>query len=200
MGSRLIYHNWFFSRLLYVCSRLFLAIIGWRVVDEKPDVRKAVLLAAPHTSNWDFPIFLASAGVLRLEARFLGKHTLFKGRFGWFFHWAGGIPVDRTGGNPGAVVDQAVAAFKAQDHLILTIAPEGTRSKVNEWKTGFYRIAHGAGVPIIPAYVDARTKTIGFGKPFEPTGDMTKDINTLREFYANKQGIRAASTEHGQPR
>lgn len=198
MDSKLIHHNWFFSGLLYICSRLFLAVIGWRVVDKKPEVRKAVLVAAPHTSNWDFPIFLAAAGVLRLEARYLGKHTLFQGRFGWFFSWAGGIPVDRTGGNAGAVIDQAVAAFDELDHLVLTVAPEGTRSKVKEWKTGFYRIALKAGVPIIPSYVDARTKTIGFGPLFTPTGDMEKDIATLRAFYSDKQGVRASATEHGQ--
>ncbi|NVJ98303.1 MAG: lysophospholipid acyltransferase family protein [Alphaproteobacteria bacterium] len=148
-----------------------------------------VVIAAPHTSNWDFPVFMAAVGYLRLNVSFLGKHSLFSGPIGWLFYWLGGIPVDRDANTAKDIVGQAVAAFDERDELVLGIAPEGTRSKVTKWKTGFYRIALGAGVPILTAYVDSRTKEIGFGEPFEPTGDMEADIAALQAFYTDKQGI-----------
>ncbi|NNE63205.1 MAG: acyltransferase [Gammaproteobacteria bacterium] len=158
-------------------------------MDKPPEMAKYVVIAAPHTSNWDFPIFLAAAGHLRINVSFLGKHSLFEGTFGWLFYWLGGIPVNRTGNAASEIVDQVVQAFRQSDNLILGIAPEGTRSRVDKWKTGFYRIAVAAEVPIVPAYVDSKTKTIGFGEIFIPTGDMQADITVLQNFYADKQGV-----------
>ena len=133
---------------------------------------------------------MAAVGYLKVNISFLGKHTLFEGMFGWLFYWLGGIPVKREKDAASAVVDQAVNAFAESDHLILGIAPEGTRAQVDKWKTGFYRIAESAGVPIVPAYVDSVSKTIGFGDIFIPTGDIEADLKFLQKFYADKHGVR----------
>lgn len=188
-SPRVIHDNRFFAGLLNIFGRIFLKISGWKVVNKPPEISRYVAIAAPHTSNWDFPVFLAAVGYLRINVSFLGKHTLFEGMFAWLFYWLGGIPVKRESGAASAVVDQVVEIFEQSEHLILGIAPEGTRSKVDKWKTGFYRIALDAGVPIVPAYVDSTDKTIGFGETFFPGGDMEADMLALRQFYANKRGI-----------
>ena len=188
-SPRVIHNNRFFSALLNVFGRCFLKLSGWKVVGRPPQIDKFVAIAAPHTSNWDFPIFMAAVGYLKVNISFLGKHTLFEGMFGWLFYWLGGIPVKREKDAASAVVDQVVNAFAESEHLILGIAPEGTRSRVDKWKTGFYRIALDAGVPIVPAYVDSTDKTIGFGEAFIPSGDMESDMALLRHFYADKQGV-----------
>jgi len=188
-SSRVIHNNRFFSALLNFYGKTFLRISGWRVVNLPPDIPKFVAIAAPHTSNWDFPIFMAAVGYLRLNISFLAKHTLFDGLFGWMFYWLGGIPVKRDSGEASKVVDQVTQAFAENDRLILGIAPEGTRSQVKKWKTGFYRIALAAEVPIVPSYVDSATKTIGFGEVFLPTGDMDADLPLLQAFYADKRGV-----------
>ena len=193
-SSRVIHNNRFFSALLNAYGRAFLKLSGWQVVNPPPDIPKFVAIAAPHTSNWDFPIFMAAVGQLKLNISFLGKHTLFEGLFGWFFYWLGGIPVKREGDAASAIVDQVVSAFNESDHLILGIAPEGTRTQVKKWKTGFYRIALGAGVPIVPSYVDSTNKTIGFGPTFLPTGDIDADLLVLQSFYADKRGVCPANT------
>lgn len=188
--TKVIYNNPFFSWVLHTVGKLFLAVTRWRVVGQFPKESKLVAIAAPHTSNWDFPVFMAAVGYLRLDVSFLGKHTLFQGPLGWLFYWLGGIPVLREGKAASEVVDQAVAAFNARDHLILGIAPEGTRSKVTKWKTGFHRIALEAGVPILPTYLNSETREIGFGDLFYPTDDLEADMAALQAFYADKKGIR----------
>lgn len=189
MPQNVIYQNRFFSALLHQTGRLFLKAAGWRVIGSFPSAKRMVAIAAPHTSNWDFPIFMAAVGYMRLNISFLGKHSLFRGPLGWLFYWLGGIPVDRADKSAADIVEQAVAAFNSRDELILGIAPEGTRSRVVKWKTGFYRIALAADVPILPAYVNAATKEIGFGDLFYPTGDMDADMKALQAFYSDKQGI-----------
>lgn len=193
MARTVIYQNRFFSGLLHWTGKAFLRLAGWRVIGEFPKDDKLVAIAAPHTSNWDFPVFMAAVGYMRLNISFLGKHTLFNGPLGWLFYWLGGIPVDRHRKSAGDIVDQAVGAFESRERLILGIAPEGTRSKVTKWKTGFYRIAVAANVPILPAYLNAETKEIGFGEPFYPTGDMDADLAVLQAFYADKPGINPAN-------
>ncbi len=190
MASRLIYQNRFFSGLLYRAGKMILRLGGWKVVGEVPDIPKFVAIAAPHTSNWDFPLFMSIVGVFRLRVRFLGKHTLFKGPLGWLFYWLGGIPVEREGGDVAAVVTRATEAFASHDELILGLAPEGTRSKVTKWKSGFYRIAVAAEVPIVLAFVDSRKREIGIGSVFRPTGDMAADMATIQAFYAQKTGVK----------
>lgn len=190
MARNLVYQNRLFAALLYYAGRVILRLGGWKVVGRVPDIPKFVAIAAPHTSNWDFPLFMSIVGVLRLQVRFLGKHTLFQGPFGWLFYWLGGIPVEREGGDVADVVKRAADAFASQDELILGLAPEGTRSKVTKWKSGFYRIAVAANVPIVLAFVDSKTREIGIGPVFEPTGDMAADMATIQSFYAGKSGLK----------
>lgn len=188
--SVLIYDSSFFRTLMYFLGLLILRIGGWRVVGELPRDKKYVAIAAPHTSNWDFPLFMALVGYKKMRIRFLGKHTLFKGFFGRLFYWLGGIPVNRSSPLVSDVIDQAIQVFKETDELILGIAPEGTRSNVPKWKSGFYRIAVAVNVPIAQAYIDSRKKEIGFGPMFLPTGDQESDLAVIRQFYADKTGVR----------
>ncbi|WP_262689502.1 lysophospholipid acyltransferase family protein [Kordiimonas aestuarii] len=162
---------------------------NWRVVGQVPKHTKFVAIAAPHTSNWDFPVFMALVGVLRLKVRFLGKHTLFRGPMGWLFYWLGGIPVDRDSSGAAGVVARAENAFARHPSLILGLAPEGTRAKVSKWKTGFYRIAVTAEVPIVLAYLDRDKREVGIGPTFWPTGNMDADLREIQAFYADKVGI-----------
>ncbi len=186
---RLIYDNRFFSGLLNVLGRVILRAGRWKIVGEIPPIPKFVAVAAPHTSNWDFPVFMAVVGVLRIRVRFLGKHSLFRGPFGWLFYWLGGIPVEREAGGAADVVSKACEAFQKHDELILGLAPEGTRSKVDKWKSGFYRIAVEAGVPIVLVFLNAKTRELGIGPTFLPTGDRDADMAVIRAFYADKVGI-----------
>ena len=176
--------------MLNAAGRLFIRLWGWRVVGEVPDAKKIVFVAAPHTSNWDFPIFMSIVCHFGLRVRFLGKHTLFKGPLGRFFYYLGGIPVDRAGEDAADIVGQAVDIFNQHDEIILGIAPEGTRTKVRKWKSGFYRIAAAAGVPIGLAFLDSQNKTVGIHGLFHPTGDMKADMAAIQGFFATKQGIK----------
>ncbi len=143
-----------------------------------------VIIVAPHSSNWDFLIGVGLKLALRLDASFLGKSELFRWPLGPVMRWLGGIPVDRN--RPDGVVQAALDMFAARSSLILAMAPEGTRKPVDRWKTGFHRIASGAGVPIVPGYFDNRTKRVGFGAPFTATADAERDMAALRAFYADK--------------
>jgi len=185
----LIYDNVIFRPLLNFLGRAYLKMIGWRVVGPPPNIDKFVVIAAPHTSNWDFPIFMALVGYCGIRVRYLAKDTLFKGLSGKLFYWLGGIPVVRDTRNAAALVDVAMNLFESESELILAIAPEGTRSKVTKWKSGFYRIAYGAGVPIVLAYLDAEKRELGFGDVFYPTGDRDGDIEKIKAFYAGKRGL-----------
>lgn len=192
---KLIYDSRIFRPILYALGKLVLSLGRWRVVGEVPDVKKFIAIAAPHTSNWDFPVFMSLVGVWSLRVRFIGKHTLFKPPHGWFFYWMGGMPVDRDSNKASDIVEVAAELFEKSDELILGLAPEGTRSHVTRWKTGFYRIALKAGVPIALIYIDSRTREIGFGKLFYPTGDQKADIEAIQAFYAGKQGIKKIATK-----
>ena len=167
-------------------SRSILKIIGWKTVDKSEYRKRCVVIAAPHTSNWDFPLFLIVAFALDMKSYWLGKHTLFKWPFGGFFRWLGGIPVDRT--KKTNVVQQCVNHFNAATDLVIVNAPEGTRSKVYEWKTGFYYIATGANVPIALGFLDYKKKEGGIAGLFQPTGDIDSDMKIIKTFYANIVG------------
>jgi 1-acyl-sn-glycerol-3-phosphate acyltransferase len=173
-------------------TRFFFRLFGWRVDGRIPDAPKFVIVGAPHTSNWDFIVFLGLALTLRGDFRFIGKAELFRSPLGGFFRWCGGYPVDRAKSQ--GLVDQMAEAFRANERFMLVITPEGTRSKVNEWKTGFYHIAKKAGVPILTGYVDSAAKTCGIGPAFNVTDDMEADIRSIKSFYADKTGIRPART------
>ncbi len=162
-------------------GRTVLRLLGWRIEGELPDAPKMLILAAPHSSNWDFVIGVAIVFALRLDIRFLGKQELFRGPLGVFMRWLGGIPVDRD--RPDGVVEDAIAMFARQERLVLAMAPEGTRQPVERWKTGFYRIALGAGVPIVTGYFDNARKRVGFGLVLTPSGDLAADLERLRAFY-----------------
>jgi 1-acyl-sn-glycerol-3-phosphate acyltransferase len=170
-------------------ARLYLRIIGWKVLPPpQPFADKMVLVAAPHTSNWDFVVTIAAARVSGLFIQWLGKASLFKPPFGKIMRKLGGIPVDRSAAN--GMVAAMAAEFDRHQKLCLVVPAEGTRSKTDYWKSGFYRIAEQAHVPVILGFVDASTKTCGFGPMIEVTGDMSADMDKFREFYADKTGIK----------
>lgn len=190
MARNLIYQS-IFIHLFRGISYILLKVLGYRFVGTIPTEKKLLAVAAPHTSNWDFPIFIAMVFTQRLEPRFMGKDTLFKGFFGRFMYWCGGFPVERKGGKAKDAIQTAVDLYKTHDDLLFGIAPEGTRSKVSKWKTGFYRIAVEADVPILLAYLDAEKKIVGLrDELFYPTGDMDKDMAEIQAFYADKVGIK----------
>lgn len=172
--------------------RFALWALGWRVLGQLPDLPKYVIVGAPHTSNWDFVIFLALAFILKGNMRYMGKAELFRSPFGGFFRWCGGVPVDRS--KPQGLVEQTVQAIRTAEQFKLVITPEGTRNKVNEWKRGFYHIAKQAGIPVVAGYVDSLTKTCGIGPIFTLTDDIEADIKAIQAFFKDKVGINPGST------
>ena len=173
-------------------AKFIFKILGWKVINELPDEKKYVLIAAPHTSNWDFPLGLLAKFSLKLKLKYLGKGALFDSPFGWFFRALGGIPVYRK--QKLNMVDQMVEQFAMRDKLCLIMTPEGTRGQVREWKSGFYRIALAAGVPIVFAADDSVSKTVKCDRVFWPTGDYEKDIIEIRSYFAGCVGIKADRT------
>ncbi|MFO0659893.1 MAG: lysophospholipid acyltransferase family protein [Polyangiaceae bacterium] len=163
-------------------GEMWLKAFGWKVDGGAPPVRKAVVVAAPHTSNWDLPFTLATAYVLDLDIRWMGKHTLFDPPLGFLLKALGGLPVDRRKAHN--LVDAAAQMLEEADDLLLVVPPEGTRSKASRWKTGFYYIAVKAQVPIILGYLDYGRKASGLGELFYPTGDIKKDFETIKNFYS----------------
>jgi len=173
--------------LLRIVARGILKLIGWKGVGHPIPGARFVLIGAPHTSNWDFVIMILVVLKLRLSVFWMGKHTLFPFPVGWLMKWLGGIPVDRRKHHN--LVDHTVQQYAENPELIVLIPPEGTRSKVKEWKTGFYHIAVNAGVPILMGYIDLAKKEAGLADFFEPTGDIEADMPKIRVFYATKKGI-----------
>ena len=174
--------GWFLRGL----GRLYLRISGWRVEGRFPDAAKTVVIAAPHTSNWDMPLMLAMAWVLDVRPAWLGKQELFRRPFGWFMRRLGGVPVDRTARQN--TVRQAVERFDALERLHLVIPPSGTRSRATHWRSGFYHIAREANVPIVLGYLDYARRRGGFGPELHPSGDLRADMDAIRRFYADKTG------------
>ena len=169
-------------------SIVFLKLAGWKVEGSLPsNAKKSVLIAAPHTSNWDLPYTLMVAFVLRLNPYWMGKESLFKPPFRGIMMWLGGIPVRRESSN-NLVGASAEAIQRADGSLQLIVPPEGTRSKARYWKTGFYYIAVGAQVPIVMAYMDYARKVSGLGPVFSPTGDIEADMVDIKAFYAPFKG------------
>lgn len=174
--------------LLRLLALAALSLLGWRGVGTTPEEKRFVLIGAPHTSNWDFAIMLMVVLKLRLHVHWMGKKSLFRFPFGPLMRWLGGIPIDRS--RKSNTVQQLVALYREQEELVVLIPPEGTRSRVERWKTGFYHIANEAGVPILMGYLDAASRQAGLADFFHPTGDAEKDIREIRAFYADKRGIR----------
>jgi len=174
-------------------GRGWMSANGWKFEGDVPDEPKFVLIVAPHTSNWDFFVGVAALFALGFRVSFLGKHTLFVWPLGIFMRWLGGIAVQRAERRDR--VAESVAAFKSNDKLILAIAPEGTRKLVTKWKSGFYYVADGAGVPILPVAFDYGSKTVRFGVPFRTTGNIDVDLPELKKFFV---GVVARHPENFQ--
>ncbi len=182
-----IFNTPILSRMFHYLALFFMRAFGWRVEGTLPDLPKYVLIGAPHTSSWDFVLFLGVIFTLRANVKFMGKAELFRSPFGWFFYFCGGVPVDRK--KPGRLVEQMVKACKESSQFILTIAPEGTRHHVTEWKRGYYHIAKGAGVPIVMAKVDGKQKTVHVGQIYHLTEDAEADLKAIPAAFSHLVGI-----------
>ncbi|MBI5965099.1 MAG: lysophospholipid acyltransferase family protein [Chloroflexi bacterium] len=182
-----IFNTPIISSLLRFISNSIMRFAGWHVDGTLPDLPKFVLIGAPHTSNWDFMLFLGVIFHLKANVKFMGKAELFRSPFGWFFYWCGGIPVDRSKSQ--GLVEQMVDACNKSEKFILTIAPEGTRHGVKEWKRGFYHIAKGAGIPLVMAKVDGKHKTIRVGQVFQLTEDTEADIKAIQDLFKGVTGV-----------
>jgi len=168
--------------------QLLLRVFGWKIVGEAPELSHCVIIVAPHTSNWDFIIAILFKISKKMNLRYFGKDSLFKWYNGWFFKFFGGMPVDRT--SPRNAVNDKVHSLKNAPRFWLGMAPEGTRSYSKYWRSGFYHIAYRAKVPIVMVFIDAKTKTVGFGPTLELTGNVKPDMDVIREFYSDKVGIK----------
>jgi 1-acyl-sn-glycerol-3-phosphate acyltransferase len=170
----------------YWLGRAYLYLLGWKLQGQKPHEKKYLILAAPHTSNWDVPLMLAMSYVYGVRLSWIGKHSLFRGPWGLLMRGLGGVPVDRRARHH--AVQQIVAEFARRDELSLAITPEGTRGRAEYWKSGFYHIAVGANVPIVLGRLDYRTKSGGLYEILHPTGDVKADMGKIRAFYAGASG------------
>ncbi|WP_028081382.1 lysophospholipid acyltransferase family protein [Solimonas soli] len=177
--------------LLRIAGRCVLRAGGWRLQVRIPDQPKLIVIAAPHTSNWDFVFGLAAVLALELELHWFGKHTIFKGPWGRMFRALGGIAIDR--GAAGGVVRQTARTFGECEQLVIGLAPEGTRTRVARWKRGFYHMASEAGVPVLVAGIDYREKRVLTGPMFKPSGDWDADMAPVFAFY---RGVAAKRPEN----
>jgi 1-acyl-sn-glycerol-3-phosphate acyltransferase len=171
-------------------ARFILGIFGWKVEGELPaSMRKYIIIVAPHTSWWDFPVGLLARAAIGRHIYFLGKASLFNPPFGGLMRWLGGVPVDRTKRNN--AVEQVIELYDAHEDFAIALAPEGTRRKVSEFKTGFYYIAKGAGIPIICVQFDYKHRCVLYGKPFYTSNDAEEDLRKLWSYFAGVEGKRA---------
>ncbi len=190
--------SWLAKRILW--------LLGWHLDGDIPPIKKAIIVGAYHTSNWDGVLLIIAGIAHRRRIRWIGKHTLFQGLAGPFVRLVGGIAINRTVSS--GVVEEAVKTFNQSDELLLTVAPEGTRRRVSRWKRGFYYIAVGAGVPLILAAPDYPTRRIIIGPVIYPTGDIEADVEKIRSFYETTTPkfpeqagpiVVAATTHHDTP-
>jgi 1-acyl-sn-glycerol-3-phosphate acyltransferase len=166
---------------------IFCKLMGWKIEgDFSTHIKKAVIIASPHTSWHDFYLGLFTRRITKTHINWIGKRELFKPPFGWYFRWVGGEPIDRTPGQN--KVEAITALFDRKEEFRLTLAPEGTRKLVDTWKTGYYFIALAAKVPIIPVAFDFGTKRVVIHKPFNPTGNLEEDTQFLRSLYKGVVG------------
>jgi 1-acyl-sn-glycerol-3-phosphate acyltransferase len=186
--KRTIFNTPILSTFYHYLARIVMWLAGWRIEGKLPDIPKFVLIGAPHTSNWDFLLFLGVIFSLRANVHFMGKSELFRFPVGWFFRYCGGVPVDRKKST--GLVDQMVQVCQESENFILVIAPEGTRHQVTDWKRGFYHIAQGAGIPIVMGIVDGKHKTVRIGQVFQPTGDMEADMKAIKSVFDGVTGIK----------
>jgi 1-acyl-sn-glycerol-3-phosphate acyltransferase len=167
-------------------ARWFLRVTGWQLVGARPECDHYVLIAAPHTSNWDFPLMLLFAAAFDIKVTWMAKHSLFYPPMGWIMRALGGMPILRHKNQN--VVSAMVDAFATVPHLVLVVPTEGTREKSEYWKSGFYHIARQAGVPIVPSFLDFGRKLGGFGPAMTATNNVRSDMQYFRDFYSGMQG------------
>ncbi len=175
-------------------GRAYLRLAGWQIKGTFPADPKYVLIVAPHTSNWDFFLGVAVVFAIELRVSWLGKHTMFRTPFKKWLRWMGGIPVNRSASH--GVVGECVRAFDAADALMLALAPEGTRKGVSQWKSGFYRIASQAGVPIMPVGFDYREHVVQLMSSFQPSGNLERDLPLIQALFSNVHGHRKRPTKN----
>jgi 1-acyl-sn-glycerol-3-phosphate acyltransferase len=172
---------------MYITKYIFHQLLGWNIEGAfDTSIKKSVVMVAPHTSNFDFIVCSFTRRIIKVQINFVGKKALFSWPIGWYFKWMGGEPLEREKSEN--KVEAITKVFDGLDEFRLAIAPEGTRKKVDKWKTGYYYIALNAKVPIVPVSLDYPTKTICIGKEFYPTGDIEKDEIKLRLFFKGKTG------------
>ena len=173
----------------WILAKLY-KLAGWKVQGKKPDLKKYVIIVAPHTSNWDFFVGWGARNVIGFHPNFLAKKELFKiPLVGFFLKSIGGVPVDRKSKKKSTqLVQQVVDLYKSREEFIMTITPEGTRSYAPKWKTGFYRIAHEAGVPIVKVGFDYKTKTVFIDEPYYTKGEMDEEIEEIKDYFKQFTG------------
>lgn len=177
---------YYFSGMSHFIPKLIFKLGGWKVIGEAPKIKKYVLVAAPHTSNWDFVYGLCAWNLYNMKPRYLIKKEFFYFPLNILFNATGGLPVDRSKNNK--LTDTIVEMFHEKDELIALVPPEGTRKKVDRWKTGFYYLAIKAQVPLVLGKLDYKTKTATLSEPFTPTGDIEADYAKIKEFYRGAHG------------
>ena len=164
-----------------------LIYFGWQVSGNIPNEERIVIIAAPHTSNWDFVLAIAALFALNINIKWLGKDSLFRPGLSWFFKWLGGIPVNRD--NPAFLIDHVVKIVEKEKGLVIGMSPEGSRKKVNRWKSGFLRIAEQTNSKILFLSIDSPSKTLKIGQIFEPSGNRENDLNFVMEYFKQFKGI-----------
>jgi 1-acyl-sn-glycerol-3-phosphate acyltransferase len=166
----------------------YIRLRGWKITGDLPEISKFVIIGGPHTSNWDFVFFLALIQYLGIKPKVLGKHTLVKWPFGILMRRWGVIPVRRDVAEN--TVERVKETFDASDEMMLVIAPEGTRARADSWRSGFYKITHGAGVPLLMAAIDGEKKLVEISEPLTLTGTISTDMDHIRSFYEGMHGLK----------
>ena len=169
-------------------SSFLLKLLGWKLQGDLPTVNKAIVIFAPHTSNWDFVLMFLVRYARGMDVSFLGKHTIFRWPFGYFLRAMGGIPLVRHASHQ--AIREVLELFKQRDKLLLALSPEGTRRHLDHWKLGFYTLALKTGVPLVMTYLDKPTKVLGIGPLVHLSGNLEEDFAVFRAFYGDKRGIR----------
>jgi 1-acyl-sn-glycerol-3-phosphate acyltransferase len=184
--SRPISNPSWIVRVFRPLAYLWLWATGWRLEGEMPDLPKFIIVAAPHTSNWDLPNVLAAGLHFGLRIHWMGKQSIFKWPFGGFMRWLGGIAIDRSKSNN--AVAQMIDEFNQRETLYLVISPAGTRTQSMDWKSGFYHIAHGANVPLVFGFMDYKNKAVGIKGMMRTTGDYAADLARIQAVYKDIEG------------
>ena len=168
-------------------GRAVLGISGWQIVGKIPNEKRILIIAAPHTSNWDFILGISALFALNVNIKWLGKHSMFLPGIAWFFKWLGGIPVNRQ--NPSSLIEYVTQTVKKEKGLMIGMAPEGSRKKVKRWKSGFLRIANQTNSKIVFLSIDAPFKTLKIGEIYTPSGNTEQDIDFVMNYYKQFKGI-----------